>query len=80
MTPDDVLKRVIDTINERSNDYGSPDVMFHDIARRWGCSKRDVALSMADLKLARLAHNWSDDSAVDAIAYLVFAIMFSGDA
>lgn len=79
MTPDDVLKRVIDTINERMDDYGHPDVMFGDIARRWGCSRRSVAIRMAELKMARLAHKWSYDSAIDAIAYLAFAVLFPED-
>jgi len=77
MTPHDVLKRVGEIIEDRRASYGDPDAMFEEIAHRWGLSERGVAVSMADLKMARLAHKWNEDSAIDAIAYLVFAIMFA---
>lgn len=80
MTPHDVLKRVGEIIEERGADYGDPDDMFEEIARRWGLNERAAAVNMAELKMARLGHKWDEDSAIDAIAYLVFAIMFSGDA
>jgi hypothetical protein len=80
MTPDDVLERVRAIIKERGNSYGPPHVMFADIARRWDCDSRaKVAMCMAELKMARLAHKWDDDSAIDAIAYLMFAVMFASD-
>lgn len=80
MTPDEVLARVGEIIEQRRENYGAPSDMFEEIARRWVVSsRRDAALMMADLKMARLRHKWCDDSAIDAMAYLMFAIMFSGD-
>ena len=71
------IDRVKATIEERRGAYGDPAKMFGQIAKRWGCRETEVALRMADLKLARLTHgSWSDDSAIDAIAYLLFALEF----
>lgn len=85
MTPDDVLKRVGEIIEGRGADYGDAADMFEEVSRRWSApvfedvaiTQKGVALMMADLKMARLRYKWSDDSAIDAIAYLVFAVMFA---
>lgn len=77
MNIDARLAQVKAIIEERRSAYGNPTHMFKEIASRWGTGKRGVALQMADLKLARLTHgSWSDDSAIDAIAYLLFALEF----
>ena len=81
MTPDDVAKKVIETIRSRDPNYGNPGELFPEIARRWGqCEDRTtVAMKMAELKMARLCYQWDEDSAIDAIAYLAFAVMFASE-
>lgn len=81
MTTDDVLESVRAIIKARQPIYGNPEEMFEEIARRWGqCEDRTtVAMKMAELKMARLCHQWDEDSAIDAIAYLVFAVMFASE-
>ncbi len=81
MTTDDVLDSVRAIIKARQSNYGNPEEMFEEIARRWGkCDDRTaVAMKMAELKMARLSHQWDEDSAIDAIAYLAFAVMFASE-
>lgn len=81
MTIDDVLDNVRAIIKARQSNYGDPEKMLEEIARRWGqCEDRTtVAMKMVELKMARLRHQWDEDSAIDAIAYLVFAVMFADD-
>lgn len=77
MTFEEQMNLVLATIEEREADYGDPDVMFADIGDRWGERKRDVALRMADMKMARLTTGrFSEDGVIDAIAYLLFAWRF----
>lgn len=77
MTFEEMMNRVLATIDEREADYGDPDVMFADIGDRWGERKGSVALRMADLKLARLTlGRFTEDGFIDAIAYLLFAWRF----
>ncbi len=77
MTFEEMMNRVLATIEERADDYGPADAMFDDIAFRWGMSPKDVAMRMTDLKIARLTMGRpSEDGFIDAIAYLLFAWRF----
>lgn len=71
------LDRASDLINgPRQESYGPPQENFKRIAARWAqvfgheVEMWRVALAMAELKLARLANGWHEDSIDDAIAYL----------
>lgn len=76
-------KALVDAVQlingDRQEDYGPPEVNFKRIAQRWSqhlgmeVTPYDVCLMMAELKLARLAHDHSRDSIVDAAAYLGLA-------
>ena len=81
-----VLKEVNDLVNgPRQADYGHPRVNFQRIATIWtihlerklkpgeSISRRDVAILMAGLKLAREAQGPKHDSIVDGAAYLALA-------
>lgn len=76
-------KEILDTAlhlisNDRKKTYGGNE-NFYRIAERWEQHLGEeidpwkVALLMAELKLARLANGWHDDSVVDAIGYLALA-------
>lgn len=70
---------------DREKDYGTPQASFERIAERWSqrmclhggepITAADVALAMADLKLARLAGSpdLHVDSVLDGIGYLALA-------
>ena len=80
MTFEEMMRRVLEIIEEREVSYGDPDAMFSEIAKRWGGSRSEVALKMADLKMARLTLGTPDDDGfIDAIAYLLFAWRFYKD-
>lgn len=60
---------------ERKNTYGGNE-NFYRIAERWEQQLGDeiapwkVCLMMAELKMARLANGYHEDSVIDAIGYL----------
>jgi hypothetical protein len=77
MTFEEMMRRVLATIEERKADYGDPDVMFNEIALRWSIGSEDVALRMADMKMARMTTGrFTQDGVIDAIAYLLLAWRF----
>lgn len=64
---------------DRQVAYGPPEVNFLRIAKGWsiilktGVTPQDVALCMAWLKIARLAHGAHHDSFVGGAAYMALA-------
>jgi len=73
----DVLSEASGLINgDRQKQYGTPAENFKRVAAIWGAilgidvTPREVALCMAGLKLARLAHGPHRDSSVDGCGYL----------
>lgn len=70
---------------DRENDYGTPQENFANIAERWSqtvgrkLEAWEVALMMADLKLARMATvgNPKPDSMIDAAGYIALAAELS---
>ena len=77
----DNLIRVNDMLNgEKAEEYGNPHAMCKNISKRWfdrDDAEVDVAIMMADLKIARIKHDREkEDSYLDAIAYLVMALAF----
>lgn len=64
---------------DREKDYGKPAVNFGKIAARWSqfldveVEPWQVCLMMADLKVARLANGYHEDSVVDAIGYIALS-------
>lgn len=65
---------------DREKDYGTPQENFQRIATCWEMyigvtiAPHDVALMMAMLKIARLAHDPSkEDSYIDAAGYMALA-------
>lgn len=74
------LDRVKNMLNwEKAKEYGSPRTMFQNISKRWfgrDDAEVDVAVMMAELKIERIKHDHSkEDSYLDAIAYLVMALV-----
>ena len=76
-TRDKVTQEALELINgDRQDQYGQASLNFLRIANRWSQQMRthvepaDVALAMAEVKLARLAEGYKRDSVVDAIGYL----------
>jgi hypothetical protein len=64
---------------DRQASYGSPSENFQRIADRWtqhlgvSIAPWQVCILMADLKLARLANGYHEDSVIDAVGYLALA-------
>ena len=71
---------------DRQNDYGKPDLNFARIAKCWSVvvdveiKPYQVAIMMAQLKLARLSHNEAalsmsgfEDGCIDAAGYAALA-------
>ncbi len=64
---------------DREKDYGKPSTNFGNIASRWSqflgveVKPWQVCLMMADLKIARIANGYHEDSVVDAIGYIALA-------
>ena len=81
----DAAKRCV--CGDREQDYGSPENNFAAIAHRWNAHIRnrypgvwcvldalDVAVMMADLKLARIeTGTMKDDSFIDCAGYIACA-------
>lgn len=80
MRRNNFLDMASDLINgERQANYGEPNVNFSRLAERIGQHiKKDIhsweaALILVELKMARLANGYHEDSIVDAIGYLALA-------
>jgi hypothetical protein len=89
MQREEILQTAIDlTMGNRNEQNGDPLENHTRIAKIWSVvlgievEPYQVALCMAGLKLARLAHNPLDDSFIDGAAYLAIAgeIVGKGDA
>ena len=69
---------------DRNKDYGPPDVNFRRIADRWSQLLRvdvepwQVCVMMADVKIARLAEGYTEDSVIDLIGYAALAAELKG--
>lgn len=69
----------------RNADYGPPEVNFRRIADRWSqflemdVEPWQVALMMADVKVARLAEGYHEDSVIDLIGYAALAAELKGN-
>lgn len=73
---DTFLLRVASTIKDRAQTHGDPRRTFEAIARRWSdifgvqVTPAQVALALADLKIARLCHDPNNaDGALDLAGY-----------
>jgi hypothetical protein len=71
-----MLQHAVGVIENRRQQYGSPEDLFDHIAKRWSLvlgikvTPGQVALCMIDLKVARLVHDPSHtDSVVDIAGY-----------
>jgi hypothetical protein len=80
MNREEILQTAIDlTMNDRNEQNGDPLENHQRIAKIWEVilgievEPYQVALCMAGMKLARLAHNPLDDSFIDGAAYLAIA-------
>ena len=80
MNREEILLKAIDlTMGDRNEQNGDPRENHQRIATIWSVilgstiEPYQVALCMAGLKLARLAHNPLDDSFIDGAAYLAIA-------
>ena len=83
---------VLETANNlitgsRESEYGSPKLNFQNIAERWSqhvgvpIEGYQVALMMADLKIARMATTGQphEDSLIDICGYAALAAELSGE-
>jgi len=70
---------------DRNKDYGPPKVNFQRIADRWSQLLRvdvepwQVCVMMADVKIARLAEGYTEDSVIDLIGYAALAAELKGE-
>ena len=76
----DLLKHAAGVVDKRRSEYGEPEDLFANIAQRWSqvlgikVTPVQVALCLADLKMARLAHNPKHlDSLIDVVGYVACA-------
>jgi hypothetical protein len=80
MNREEILQAAIDlTKGDRNVAHGDPAENHDRIAKIWSVQLgveidgAQVALMMAGMKLARLAYKYSDDSFIDAAAYIAIA-------
>jgi hypothetical protein len=80
MNREEILQAAIDlTKGDRNEAHGDPAENHDRIAKIWSVqlgfeiNGAQVALMMAGMKLARLAYKYSDDSFIDAAAYIAIA-------
>jgi hypothetical protein len=80
MDREETLKKAIElTMGDRNKSYDDPFPNHDRIAKIWSVvlgveiDAAQVALCMAGLKLARLAHKYDDDSFIDGAAYFAIA-------
>lgn len=92
MNRTETLQKALDAVERRPKAYGPPEQNFERIARRWnthlqntghsycGLTATDVAVMMADLKLARLEETpGHEDSWVDLAGYAACGAEVSTD-
>lgn len=79
----DLLQEALCAVQERPDNYGACEENFRNIAGIWGMvlgremTPLQVALCLAGLKVARLAHNPGHrDSWVDLVGYAICAEHF----
>ena len=75
-----LLQHAAGVVDKRRADYGEPEDLFANVAQRWSqvlgikVTPVQVALCLADLKMARLAHNPKHlDSLIDVAGYVACA-------
>ena len=75
-----LLRHAAGVVDKRRADYGEPEDLFANVAVRWSqvlgirVTPVQVALCLADLKMARLAHNPKHlDSLIDVAGYVACA-------
>ena len=80
MNGPDLLKHAAGVVDKRRGEYGEPEDLFANVAARWSqvlgvkVTPVQVALCLADLKMARLAHNPKNlDSLIDVAGYVACA-------
>ena len=66
----ETAEAVVRILEERHESYGNPEIMYSNLAKRWGVKgPEDVVLMMLDLKMARLQNGLHADSVDDVIGY-----------
>lgn len=81
----DILSEVNQVLTERGQQYGSADMLFSNMAVRFGLvlgiyvSPFQAARIMAELKAARLDLGYHSDHLVDQVGYLALAGEVKGD-
>ena len=80
MNGPDLLRHAAGVVDKRRDEYGEPEDLFANVAVRWSqvlgirVTPVQVALCLADLKMARLAHNPKHlDSLIDVAGYVACA-------
>ena len=80
MNGPELLRHAAGVVDKRRGEYGEPEHLFANIAERWSqvlgvdVTPVQVALCLADLKMARLAHNPKHlDSLIDVAGYVACA-------
>ena len=75
-----LLQHAAAVVDKRRDKYGEPEELFANVAVRWSqvlgirVTPVQVALCLADLKMARLAHNLKHlDSLIDVAGYVACA-------
>ena len=75
-----LLRHAAGVVDKRRDEYGEPEDLFANVAVRWSqvlgirVTSVQVALCLADLKMARLAHNPKHlDSLIDVAGYVACA-------
>ena len=80
MNGPDLLRHAAGVVDKRRDQYGEPEDLFANVAVRWSqvlgvrVTPVQVALCLADLKMARLAHDPKHlDSLIDVAGYVACA-------
>ena len=80
MNGPDLLRHAAGVVDKRRGEYGEPEDLFANVAVRWSqvlgvkVTPVQVAVCLADLKMARLAHNPKHlDSLIDVAGYIACA-------
>jgi len=77
--PEEFFAKCLQHIQDRSENYASPEVNLERISRLWSEYLRcpvtayDVALMMTMVKISRLMNGYHQDSLEDGAAYLALA-------
>lgn len=85
MTPEELTRTVLQTLQDRKESYGDAILMFESIAQMWSVilgkkvTPRQVALCMVAFKLLRENHAHKDDNIIDMVSYTYFAGNLKGE-